>query len=65
MWKKKKIVLKETAEAQEPWDIECLVCDFTVSLHIQESSLFYFLVEKEKEGVESLLDLSTPMLQSF
>ena len=30
MWKKKKIVLKETAEAQEPWDIECLVCDFQV-----------------------------------
>ena len=29
------------------------------------ASLFYFLVEKEKEGVESLLDLSTPMLQSF
>ena len=65
LWKKKKIVLKETAEAPEPWDIECLVCDFPVSLYIQESSLFYFLVEKEKEGVESLLDLSTPMLQSF
>ena len=30
LWKKKKIVLKETAEAQEPWDIECLVCDFQV-----------------------------------
>ena len=30
VWKKKKIVLKETAEAQEPWDIECLVCDFQV-----------------------------------
>ena len=31
VWKKKKIVLKETGgEAQEPWDIECLVCDFQV-----------------------------------
>ena len=30
VWKKKKIVLKETEGAQEPWDIECLVCDFQV-----------------------------------
>ena len=66
VWKKKKIVLKETGgENQEPWDIECLVCDFQVksclcshiqqmlflqvSLHIQESSLFCFLVGKERE----------------
>jgi len=49
VWKKKKIVLKETGAAQEPWDIECLVCDFQVSLHIQESSLFCFLVGKERE----------------
>ena len=41
VWKKKKIVLKETAgQNHEPWDIECLVCDFQVKpclcSHIQQ-----------------------------
>ena len=47
VWKKKKIVLKETGEAQDlAWDIECLVCDFQVKQCLCDdmntvNSLFY------------------------
>lgn len=49
VWTKKNIVLKEAEGNPAPWDIDCLVCDFQVSLHIQASTLFCFLVGKERE----------------
>ena len=48
-WSKKSIVLRRTEGLPEPWQFDCLVCDFQVSLHLQGCHLFCFLVGRERE----------------
>jgi hypothetical protein len=49
VWTKKEITVCDSEGHIQPLEFECLVCDFQVSLHIQGTSLFCFLVGRERE----------------